>query len=120
MQSTYRTTWERYVSAWKASSSHEKQTLFADALSPECIYTDPLAQTHGYEALLQYMLEFHQQIPGGHFVTQKFMEHHNQSVAVWTMHAGDGTTLGDGISVAEYDEQGKLRAMTGFFESPTS
>jgi hypothetical protein len=66
------------------------------------------------------MASFHEQIPGGHFVTEQFFAHHGRSVARWKMLSGAGLPLGEGISYAEYDEQQRLVAMTGFFETPGS
>ena len=111
----YRSSWERYASIWKAEGAAAKQQGCAAILDERVVYTDPLTQRSGWQELIAYMLEFHEQVPGGHFVTQEFRAHHGRSVARWNMVAGDGTVLGDGISYAEYTDDGKLRAMTGFF-----
>jgi hypothetical protein len=34
------------------------------------------------------------------------------------MHSGDGAVVGDGVSFGEYDAQGRLQSMTGFFDDP--
>jgi len=65
-----------------------------------------------------YMVSFHEQVPGGHFVTTFFQTHSNQSVAKWNMVAGDGTELGKGISYCTYNDEGKLKSATGFFDLP--
>ena len=65
----YRSTWETYVSAWKTASATQKQATLEASASPDCVYRDPLASTTGYEALVNYMLGFHQQVPGGYFET---------------------------------------------------
>lgn len=116
---TLQNAWETYVSAWKANSIEAKQNCLAN-VAETCIYTDPITQTHGQQALVDYMMQFHQQIPGGYFQTQKFMAHHNQSVAIWTMHDANGATLGDGVSYGTYNDEGKLITMTGFFDLPTT
>jgi hypothetical protein len=120
MNNQLRAVWERYVGSWKIASPAEKREAFAACLAPTCIYTDPLTQARGWDELTQYMVTFHQQIPGGHFVTQEFFSHHGRSVARWKMLSGDGLQLGEGISYAEYDEQQRLVAMTGFFATPES
>jgi hypothetical protein len=66
------------------------------------------------------MLEFQKQVPGGHFVTDSFATHHQKSIAKWTMRGVNAEKLGEGTSYGEYDEQGLLVAMTGFFETTTS
>jgi hypothetical protein len=113
-----KTVWEHYTSAWKLTSIAEKRALFADCLAPACVYTDPLTIARGWDALLEYMVAFHAQVPGGHFVTQQFFSHHRCSVARWTMLNAEGETLDEGISYAEYDDEGRLRNMTGFFAPP--
>ena len=117
MSKHYEEIWERYVSSWKAEGTEAKRALYEGCLAPSCVYTDPLTQAEGWEALTDYMLDFHRQIPGGHFVTEYFLAHHGKSIARWKMKNGDGVTLGDGISYGEYDDQDRLVRMTGFFQT---
>jgi hypothetical protein len=119
MDADLRAVWERYVASWRAESAAEKQLLFDGCLAAECVYTDPLTRAEGWQALTAYMLEFHEQVPGGHFVTEQFLAHHGKSLAKWQMLNGDAVKIGEGVSYAEYDEQNRLRVMTGFFETPT-
>ena len=112
----YRTRWERYAKIWKLDGAKSKHAACEEILEPDCVYTDPLTQRHGFDDLVAYMVEFHQQIPGGHFVTTYFNAHHDRSLARWNMVAGDGTVVGEGASVATYSPGGKLQTMTGFFE----
>jgi len=108
--------WTGYASIWKLEGAEAKRRACAEHLSETCVYTDPLTQRKGWEALIEYMLEFHQQVPGGHFVTKEFKTHNGRSIAVWDMVGGDGTVMGNGISYGEYAEDGKLKTMTGFFD----
>lgn len=114
----YEKVWETYVRSWKAKTAQEKRTLFEASLNPKCIYQDPLTRAQGWDELVAYMLDFHKQVPGGHFVTQQFMTHSDRSVARWEMQGADGSVMGDGISYAEYGADDKLVTMTGFFETP--
>jgi hypothetical protein len=118
MNQDKRATWEVYVSAWKAASAQTKADVLRQSVSPACVYKDPLTIATGHDELIAYMLAFHQQVPGGHFVTMYFLAHHDVSVAKWNMLSGDGTVIGDGVSYGQYNEQGALIAMTGFFETP--
>lgn len=114
----YRSTWDTYTSSWKAKTREEKTSLLGDSVRDDAVYTDPLAQVASREALVAYMLEFHKQVPGGHFRTKSFQAHNNKSIAQWDMVAEDESVIGEGISYGEYDEQGRLTRMTGFFETP--
>ncbi|MBI3775378.1 MAG: nuclear transport factor 2 family protein [Gammaproteobacteria bacterium] len=118
MTTNYKDTWETYVSSWKISSSAEKRALFKQCLDAACRYNDPLIATEGWDALEAYMQDFHRQLPGGHFVTTYFLAHNNKSIARWEMRSGENVMLGDGISYGEYNQNGKLVSMTGFFEPP--
>ena len=116
MSQLFEQTWEIYTSSWKAASADDKRELFEKSLDTVCQYTDPLAKANGWDELLQYMQDFHRQVPGGYFLTTYFMAHHNKSIAKWVMRNGDNISLSDGISFGEYNEAGKLVKMTGFFE----
>jgi len=116
----FRARWEAYANIWKLEGAQAKLRACAEHLDPRCVYTDPLTQREGWDDLVAYMLQFHQQVPGGHFVTREFKAHSGRSVAVWSMLGGDGTVLGDGISYGEYTDDGKLRTMTGFFDTPST
>lgn len=118
MSNDLETVWERYVSTWKLTSIAEKHELFSTCLSRECVYTDPLTLARGWQELLDYMVQFHAQVPGAYFVTQQFLTHHRCSVARWKMVSAEGLTLDEGISYAEYDDAGRLRNVTGFFTPP--
>jgi hypothetical protein len=111
-------TWEKYVSAWKEAAPHSKAAVLAECAAPGCVYQDPLTAANGQAALVDYMLDFQRQVPGGHFVTTAFHTHHDASLAQWQMVGGDGAVLGHGTSVGRYDEGGLLVAMTGFFDVP--
>jgi hypothetical protein len=118
MNNDRRAIWERYVSAWKETAADGKAAALAASVDANCVYRDPLTQVTGHAALIDYMLGFHKQIPGGYFETTSFIEHHDRSMAHWTMRAGDGTVAGEGVSYGEYNAQGKLVVMTGFFALP--
>ena len=118
MSKTLAKTWETYVASWKVEALPEKRRLFEASVTSDCRYTDPLAQTRGWDELMEYMHEFHRQVPGGHFVTKRYIAHHDRSVAFWDMCDANGTVIGDGVSYGEYDATGKLTSMTGFFDTP--
>jgi hypothetical protein len=113
-----RDTWEAYAASWKAETEDERKALFVESLAPDCIYADPITRAEGWDALMAYMNDFHDQVPGGHFVTQRFQSHHGACLVHWNMVAGDGTVLGDGVSHGRFGDGGRLVAMTGFFDTP--
>jgi len=118
MKDNFEQTWEQYVLSWKVETADEKKALFNSCLDTSCKYNDPMVKTSGQDQLLDYMLDFHKQIPGGHFITKYFLAHSNKSIARWEMRNGQDEVLGDGISYGEYNNEGQLVTMTGFFETP--
>jgi SnoaL-like domain len=119
MSANKQVTWEKYVSAWKEIAAKGKADALFESVALASVYTDPLTIAKGHEELINYMLAFHQQVPGGHFVTTYFLAHHDVSIAKWNMVSGDGTVIGEGVSYGQYNEQNILVAMTGFFETPS-
>ena len=78
MNTNLKTTWEKYTTTWKVSDKAERMAIFSEALADNAIYTDSLTQTKSWEELISYMENFHQQVPGGHFVTTYFFSHHQK------------------------------------------
>ena len=118
MSDSFRATWETYASSWGEPDVAKKRALFENSLDPNCVYNDPLTKIRGWNELESYMLDFNEKVPGGHFVVTRFLTHSNKSIAIWEMKNGENTVLSNGISYGEYNEAGKLVAMTGFFEQP--
>ena len=119
MSDNHKQIWLIYCQAWKAPTAKEKRVLMEKSLNPNCVYTDPMTQTKGWDELLAYMLKFHEDVPGGSFETIQFMTHKNRSVSRWQMRNAQNEAIGDGISYAEFDNDGRLKTMTGFFETPS-
>jgi hypothetical protein len=115
MTNDLRATWDTYASAWKATAADDKASALRASVAATAIYRDPLTEAKGHAALIAAMIDFHQRVPGGHFVTTHFEAHHDRSLARWTMHDAAGAVLGDGTSFGEYGPDGRLVAMTGFY-----
>ncbi len=117
MNTAFKDTWEKYTSTWKMTNKADRLAMFSEVLADDAVYTDPLVQACSWDELIDYMENFHQQVPGGHFVTTYFLSHHQKSIANWEMRTQENVTIGTGISYGEYDDRGKLVSMNGFFEA---
>lgn len=113
-----RAVWDNYTLAWKETTPQAKMQRLRGSTAPACVYRDPLASAQGQDALFEYMMGLHGQIPGAYFQTTWFQAHNDRSISKWTMHDGAGAVVGEGVSYGEYDDHGKLRSMTGFFDTP--
>lgn len=114
----YRSTWEIYTLSWSETDASERLKLFEQSLSSDCIYTDPLIQTNGYEQLSGYMAELHKNVNGVRFITTAFSSHHDRSLAQWNMLDANGNLLSQGASYGLYGIDGRLVQMTGFYAIP--
>lgn len=117
-KNSQRNVWETYTKSWSETDPSKRLKLFEQCLSPDCGYTDPLAQTTGYDQLSGYMSELQKQVPGVRFVITDFKNHHDRSLAQWKMMDGKGNMLMPGASFGLYGADGRLKQMTGFFEPP--
>jgi hypothetical protein len=120
MNTIQQTTWETYTRAWRETTPDAKAAALAQSVVSSCRYQDPLTSAQGHGELIDYMMDFHRQLPGGHFVTTSFAAHHDTSVARWNMVDGAGRVVGDGVSFGQYDHAGSLVEMTGFFDVPAA
>jgi len=112
--------WETYTRAWSEVDSSKRFELFEESLSPDCVYTDPLVQTSGYDQLSGYMSELHKNVPGVRFITTDFKSYHDRSLTQWNMVDGDGNILSQGASYGLYGADNRLIQMTGFYEVPAA
>ncbi len=111
-----RSSWETYMAAWNATDSGEREQLLAQATVDDSNYIDPNVELSGHKALMEYMVEFHQQMPDCRFILTRYIAHHYKSIAVWDLQDNDGNTLSTGMSYGAYNTQGKLTAEHGFFD----
>ena len=114
---TRKTILEIYGKSWSETDPSKRLQLFEQCLSPDCVYTDPTSQVTGYEQLSGYMSEFQKNLPGGGFVATKLQSHHDRSLMHWNMVDGKGSILSPGASYFLFGTDGRLKQMTGFFET---
>jgi hypothetical protein len=56
--------------------------------------------------------------PGGVFRISAVLHHHDRSLARWALHGPDGRVLQTGTSFGVLADDGRLAAITGFFDPP--
>lgn len=108
-------TWELYRSCWSDSSSANRKNRLREITSNNFEYRDPNIEIKGYQDLSDYMEQFQNEYSSATFVIMEFLAHHNRSLARWNMVDLHNEVLGNGSSYALYDEGGKLKQVTGFF-----
>ncbi len=116
----HESTLEIYGKSWSETDPSTRLKFFEQCLSPDCVYTDPASQVTGYDQLSGYMAEFQNKLPGGAFAATALQSHHDRSLMHWNMVDGKGNILSQGASYFLFAADGRLKQMTGFFESPNT
>jgi SnoaL-like domain len=111
---------EAYGKSWSETDAAKRLQLLEQSLNPDCVYTDPLVQTTGYEPLSEYMAELQKNISGVNFVPTELKSHHDRTLMHWNMADGNGNILGQGASYFLHGADGRLKQMTGFFDPPNA
>ncbi len=111
-----RNIWESYTASWLADQDDARLDAYKACLVDDCVYKDPNIEARGYTELASYMATFQQQMPGGHFVTRQFVTHHDSALVHWDMVDRAGTVISPGTSIGVFGDDGRLKAMTGFFD----
>jgi hypothetical protein len=106
--------WNRYAAIWSLESTQRDAELRA-CLADDATYCDPNGLLTGQSALSDYMGQFQKSVAGGRFRIQRVLHHHDRSLADWELRGEDGSVLHTGTSYAALSQDGRLRAISGFF-----
>lgn len=108
------TLWRRYAASW-SSDAGQRQSELAACLADDATYCDPNGLLSGRAALSDYMGQFQASVPGGRFQIRSVLHHNDRSLADWSLLGADGGVLQEGTSFGALTEDGRLRAISGFF-----
>lgn len=114
---TLETLWDRYAAAWSLDAASRADELAA-CVAHDIAYCDPNGVIEGRDALSKYMHAFRESVPGGSFLITSVRHHHDRSLALWKLTGPAGQELQTGASAAFHDHDGRLKAVTGFFDPP--
>lgn len=109
--------WLRYAAAWSLGAAERTGELPA-CVTGDVAYCDPNGPIQGWQALSDYMEAFQASVPGGVFRIRAVLHHHDHSLARWALHGPEGRILHTGTSFGVLAEDGRLAAITGFFDPP--
>lgn len=108
-----------YASAWNEPDAAARRRALENAWADGGVYADPTVHVEGRDALVAHIGGFQAQMPGARIVlTSGIDEHHGAIRFTWTLRAGDGSVLTEGIDFGELAADGRLRRITGFFGPP--
>jgi len=109
-----------YGAAWVEPDPGARLALVERAWAPGAVYCDPLAVVTGREALSDHIGEFQASMPGGRIeVTSEPVRHHDSAFFRWALTDASGATVMTGFDVVQFDAEGRIGRLTGFFDSDT-
>lgn len=107
----------RYTLAWSEADAEKRMQHLAAVWEDDGVYSDPLSEAPGREALHQLIGGFLAQNPGAFFELAGPVEHHHQHLRFfWKMLLANGSEL-RGMDYGEISPNGKLSKIVGFFQS---
>jgi hypothetical protein len=106
--------WTRYAAIWSLEAARREAELNA-CLADDVTYCDPNGLLAGRSALSGYMEQFKESVPGGQFHIRTVLHYHDRSLADWELRRQDGVVIQTGTSFGALSEDGRLRAISGFF-----
>jgi SnoaL-like domain len=111
-----------YFSCWNETDPTRRRELIAATWAPDARYVDPMFAADGPEALDALAAGVHQQFPGHRFrLTQAPDVHHDRARWGWELAGPDGgQPIAVGVDFAVLAPDGRLREVTGFFNSTAS
>lgn len=108
-----------YVAAWHEKDQSARRRLLETAWSEDGVYQDPNADLSGRDNLFQHIDGFHRRFPGCRFVLPGGIDHHHGRIHfTWRMIGPDGKTMLTGRDFGVLDKAGRIRRITGFFDTP--
>jgi hypothetical protein len=109
--------WQRYAATWSLATADRARGLPA-CVAGDVAYCDPNGLVEGWLALSDYMGTFQASVPGGAFRIRAVLHHHDRSLARCALHGPDGRIMQTGTSFGVLAGDGRLAAITGFFDPP--
>ena len=110
------TTVDTYLSAWNETDPQRRAGLVEQVWAADGTLTDPPMAASGRAGISDLHAALQDQFPGHSFRRSSAVDaHHDRFRVGWELVGPDGTVALAGLDVGELTEDGRLRAVTGFF-----
>jgi SnoaL-like domain len=110
-----------YVAAWNEGDEVKRRALLEIGWTDEGVYSDPMAEVTGREALVQHIGRILRQFAGSRIIlTSGVDEHHGRIRFTWARVSPNGGKARGGIDFGELGADGRLARITGFFGDPVA
>lgn len=111
---------EAYGAAWIERDPTRRRALLDVAWAEDAVYSDPLAEVVGRDALSDHIGATQESLAGGEIrITTAPVTHHANAFFRWTTFGADDSELLSGWDVVQLDADGRIARLTGFFDPDT-
>jgi SnoaL-like domain len=107
---------DAYFDLWLETDESARAEQLAGVFTADGRHVDPLADASGHDELAAMMANVHAHYPGFAMArTSGIDQHGDQLRFAWRLDAADGTTVVEGLDVAELSHDGRLARVAGFW-----
>ncbi|MBA3263846.1 MAG: nuclear transport factor 2 family protein [Thermoleophilaceae bacterium] len=112
----------RSIEAWNEPDAARRLELVSRTWSDDGTYLDPLMAGTGHDEIAAMIAGAQQQFPEHRFELSFGPDAHNDRVRfAWRLFGQDGSApVAAGVDFGTLSEDGRLRSVTGFLESPAA
>jgi hypothetical protein len=110
----------RYIEAWNEADGDRRRELVAATWTDDGTYLDPVMSGVGHDSIATMIGLAQQQFPEHRFELSFGPDAHNDVVRfAWTLYGPEGNSpVAVGVDFGVVADEGRLRSVTGFLESP--
>jgi len=110
-----------YFAMWSEPDPARRQAIIAATWSEDATYVDPMFTADGYPGLDALVRGVHERFPGHRFTLVGPVDtHHDRARWAWQFGLDGAEPMAAGVDYAELAPDGRLRAVTGFFDRVAS
>ena len=108
---------DRYFAVWNESDVSRRRKLIRDTWAEGASYLDPMLKGDGHDGIDAMVQAVQDKYPACRFRrTSEVDVHHDRARFTWTFAPEVGPAVVSGLDIAVLAADGRLQAITGFFD----
>jgi hypothetical protein len=107
---------DTYLAAWNETDPAQRAELIGQVWATDGRLIDPPLASEGHAGISDHIAALHAQFPGHRFRRASGVDaHHDYLRVAWELVGPDGSVALAGMDVGEFNANGRLQRVTGFF-----
>lgn len=105
-----------YMAAWGEVDEAERRELLETGWADDGVYLDPSGRAEGRDALVAHIAGFQRTFADHAMQPASGFDHHDRYIRfAWKMFDPSGKEILEGVDFGEFDDDGRLKRIVGFF-----